>query len=192
MFPHNVVSFIVVARRPIAWLAAFLLVSGGAAAETAVERGGYLVNTIMACGNCHTPKDANGVPILSRALSGGLSFDTPNFAGTASNITPDRETGIGNWSDADIKLALTGGARPGNARLPGVPLADVMPFHLSRRYCRAMLMQSLPICALYPQCTAKYRHRRTRGWQTTILIPTPRPDSPRRCFSDKCGAAPIS
>jgi mono/diheme cytochrome c family protein len=63
----------------------FLLVGGGASAETAVDRGRYLVTTIIACGNCHTPKDANGQPILSRALSGGLSFDTPNFSGTASN-----------------------------------------------------------------------------------------------------------
>lgn len=114
---------------PIAGLSAFLMLIGDAAAETAAERGGYLVNTIMACGNCHTPKDANGQPVAARALAGGLSFDTPNFAGTASNITPDLETGIGKWSDADIKAALTEGARPGHARLPGVPLADVMPFH---------------------------------------------------------------
>lgn len=114
---------------PIARLVAFLVVGGGASAETPVERGSYLVNTIMACGNCHTPKDANGEPILSRALSGGLSFDTPSFAGTASNITPDHETGIGSWSDAGVKLALTEGTRPASARLPGVPLADVMPFH---------------------------------------------------------------
>jgi mono/diheme cytochrome c family protein len=124
--------------RPRNWLmplrlmvgfTAFLLVGGGASAETAVDRGRYLVTTIIACGNCHTPKDANGQPILSRALSGGLSFDTPNFSGTASNITPDLETGIGRWSDADIKLALTTGVRPGDARLPGVPLSDVVPSH---------------------------------------------------------------
>ena len=29
-----------------------------AKAQSPVERGGYLVNTIMACGNCHTPRDA--------------------------------------------------------------------------------------------------------------------------------------
>ena len=115
--------------RPLAAIATFLSIGGAAAAENAVERGGYLVNTIIACGNCHTPKDANGQPILSRALSGGLTFETPNFSGTASNITPDLETGIGSWSDADIKLALTKGVRPDNARLPGVPLSDVMPTH---------------------------------------------------------------
>jgi mono/diheme cytochrome c family protein len=83
----------------------------------------------MACGNCHTPKDADGMPIESKDLSGGLTFNTPSFAGTASNITPDRETGIGGWSDSDIKRAIMEGARPASARLPGVPLSDVMPFH---------------------------------------------------------------
>ena len=106
-----------------------LMTAGRASAETAVERGDYLVNTIMACGNCHTPKDENGRPILSRAFSGGLSFETPSFAGTASNITSDTATGIGSWSDVDIKLAFTQGVRPDSARLPGVPLADVMPTH---------------------------------------------------------------
>ena len=95
----------------------------GADAQPALERGKYLVNTIMACGNCHTPKDSDGAPVMSRELSGGLTFTIPPFNGTASNITPDPETGIGNWSDDDIKRALTHGARPANARLPGVPIA---------------------------------------------------------------------
>ena len=41
---------------------------------------------------------------------------------TASNITQDKETGIGNWSDADIKKALQKGERPN-----GVRLAAIMP-----------------------------------------------------------------
>ena len=62
-------------------------------------------------------------PIMDRELSGGITFTIPPFNGTASHITPDRETGIGNWTDDDIKRALTHGTRPANARLPGVPLA---------------------------------------------------------------------
>ena len=93
-------------------------------AQTAVERGAYLVNSVMACGNCYTPKDANGAPIAERALSGGgITFNIPPFNGTAPNITPDPETGIGKWSDDAIKRALTHGERPSNARLPAVPLA---------------------------------------------------------------------
>ena len=104
-----------------------LLASAGAAsAQAPLERGKYLVNAILACGNCHTPKDATGAPVMARELSGGIAFTVPPFNATAANITPDRETGIGNWSDDDIKRALTHGARPANARLPSVPLAAVM------------------------------------------------------------------
>lgn len=51
-----------------------LLLSGffdAAMAESAIERGDYLVNTIMACDNCHSPRDANGRTIADKALSGG-------------------------------------------------------------------------------------------------------------------------
>lgn len=94
--------------------------SAHVAAETPVERGRYLVNTILACGNCHTPKDAEGRPLEARELAGGgLSFDLPFFAGTASNITPDRETGIGSWTDTEIARAITRGvSRDGRALGP--------------------------------------------------------------------------
>jgi mono/diheme cytochrome c family protein len=100
---------------------------GGASADTAIERGNYLVNTIMACGNCHSPRDAEGKFIAGKALSGGLTFDTPPFLATAPNITPDKETGIGAWSDAEIRRALVEGIRPDHGRLPGVALAAIMP-----------------------------------------------------------------
>jgi len=92
-----------------------------AAAESPLERGSYLVNTIMTCGNCHTPKGPNG-PMEEKAFSGGLTWDEPPFKVTASNITPDRETGIGTWSEADIRSALLDGVRPN-----GVHLAVIMP-----------------------------------------------------------------
>lgn len=86
-----------------------------------MERGAYLVNTIMSCQNCHTPMGPNG-PQFDRALSGGLRFDEPVFDVVASNITPDPETGIGKWSTEDIKRLLTTGIRPN-----GVSVAPVMP-----------------------------------------------------------------
>jgi len=66
-----------------------------AAAQTSLERGRYLVDTVMTCQNCHTPKGPNGQQ-FDKALSGGLRFDEPAFDVTASNITPDRATGIGS------------------------------------------------------------------------------------------------
>jgi mono/diheme cytochrome c family protein len=92
-----------------------------AQSQTLIERGGYLVNTVMACHSCHTPIGPNG-PDFSRALSGGRTFDEPAFKVTGSNITPDKETGIGGWSDAELKAFLITGVRPN-----GVPVAPIMP-----------------------------------------------------------------
>jgi mono/diheme cytochrome c family protein len=117
-------------RASIVGCALLLGVFGAKAAEKAespTERGAYLVNTIMACGNCHTPRDGDGKPIADKALSGGLTFNTPAFVATAPNITPDKETGIGSWSDAEIKRALVEGSRPDHGRLAGVQLAAIMP-----------------------------------------------------------------
>ena len=53
-----------------------------------------------------------GEPIASRNLSGGgLTFSVPPFAGAATNITPDADTGIGRWSDDDIKRAIVEGKK---------------------------------------------------------------------------------
>jgi mono/diheme cytochrome c family protein len=95
--------------------------ASSALAETPAERGGYLVNTLMTCQNCHTPIGPNG-PQFDKALSGGLNFDTPAFNVTAPNITPDPETGIGKWTDAQIKTLLRTGVNPS-----GVKIAPIMP-----------------------------------------------------------------
>src|SRR2546421_11271118 len=92
-------------------------IAGSAIAQTPVERGKYLVNTILTCQNCHTPKGERGAPIYERDLSSGLEFDEPPFKVTASNITQDKETGIGSWSDADIKKGLQKGERPNGVKL---------------------------------------------------------------------------
>jgi mono/diheme cytochrome c family protein len=104
-----------------ALVASFVVLADVASAETLKERGAYLVNGILACANCHTPRDANG-PIASKALGGGRVFETPAFKAYSSNITPDKDTGIGNWSDTELKTFMATGARPS-----GVPVAPIMP-----------------------------------------------------------------
>ena len=93
-----------------------------ASSETLVERGAYLVGSVMVCHNCHTPRGPQG-PDLSRALSGGSQvFDEPRFKVSGSNITPDKDTGIGGWSDAELKRFLVSGKRPDGTRV-----APIMP-----------------------------------------------------------------
>ncbi len=102
--------------------AAAVVMSSGALAESAaVKRGSYLVNTILTCGNCHTPKGPTG-DIKEKAFTGGLEFDEPPFKVTAPNITPDKDTGIGKYTKAQLKKLLTTGKRPN-----GTPLAEIMP-----------------------------------------------------------------
>jgi mono/diheme cytochrome c family protein len=108
--------------RGLIFAAALLASAGAAVAQAPAERGKYLVNTILTCQNCHTPKGERGAPVFERDLSSGLTWDEPPFKVTASNITQDKETGIGAWSDADIKKALQKGERPN-----GVRLAAIMP-----------------------------------------------------------------
>lgn len=110
-------------RMLLLGLVAAVASAGAAVAETPVERGSYLVNSIGACGNCHTPR-VQGVPDPARKFSGGFqTFDEPWFTVKGANITPDKETGIGGWSDADLRKALLTGTRPN-----GVALATVMPY----------------------------------------------------------------
>jgi mono/diheme cytochrome c family protein len=109
----------------IKFIVAFAVLAGVTATAQAqsalVKRGDYLVNGILTCGNCHTPKGPTG-DIMEKAFSGGLEFDEPPFKVTAPNITPDKDTGIGKWSDADIKKLLRTGEWPN-----GVNIAVVMP-----------------------------------------------------------------
>jgi mono/diheme cytochrome c family protein len=75
----------------------------------------------MTCGNCHSPKGPPSA-VAGKEFTGGPPFDLPPFTVTPSNITQDKETGIGTWSDADIKKLLRTGVRPN-----GVPIASIMP-----------------------------------------------------------------
>ena len=101
---------------------ALALLMSPASGETLVERGAYLVGSVMVCHNCHTPRGPQGLD-LSRALSGGSQvFDEPAFKVSGSNITSDRDTGIGNWSDAELKRFLVSGVRPN-----GTKAAPIMP-----------------------------------------------------------------
>ena len=106
-------------------IGAVALLCGVAAAQAqsgaAMARGKYLVDTLMTCHNCHTPRGPNG-PMFDKALSGGMRFNEPPFDVTASNLTSDKETGLGSWSVDDIKKLLTTGVRPN-----GISVANVMP-----------------------------------------------------------------
>lgn len=84
--------------------------------------GEYLVRHVMACSDCHTPIDPNtGQPMMERFLSGGQPFEGPWGIVYSANITPDAETGLGNWTETEIKRAFLSGVRIDGRRLVLMP-----------------------------------------------------------------------
>ena len=96
-----------------------------AEAQDRVKRGEYLVG-IMDCTGCHTPGALIGKPDQALSLSGSdIGFAIPELGVFyPPNLTPDRETGIGEWSESAIVAAVRTGVTPS-----GRILAPVMPYH---------------------------------------------------------------
>jgi mono/diheme cytochrome c family protein len=128
--------------------------SVGASAETPVERGRYLVTTIAACGNCHTPRDAGNTPIPGVELAGGREFDIEAGHIIGSNITPDRETGIGHWSVGQIVYALRNGTRP-----DGTMIGPPMPI----QFYRQLSDRDAEAIAIYLKSLKPIRHQVARS-----------------------------
>lgn len=93
-------------------------------AETPLERGTYLMKSIVACGNCHT---VPGGPMAKHELAGGFQMKEGPIDAVTPNLTPDKETGIGNWTDAQLMVAIRDGLRP-DGSLIGPP----MPYDMYR------------------------------------------------------------
>jgi mono/diheme cytochrome c family protein len=107
-----------------ATVATLVWLSSGAVAQDQVARGKYLVS-FGGCNDCHTPGYFFGKPDNQRHLGGSeVGFEIPGlgvFHGP--NLTPDKETGLGNWSTDQIVTALQTGVRP-DKRV----LAPIMPW----------------------------------------------------------------
>jgi mono/diheme cytochrome c family protein len=84
---------------------------------TPIARGEYLARAAD-CMVCHTGQ--NGTP-----YAGGFAFNLPFGTLYSTNITPDKETGIGNYTDAQFLLALRRGVRDDGAQLyPAMPFTS--------------------------------------------------------------------
>src|SRR5689334_12478266 len=85
---------------------------------TKVERGRYLV-TAADCVACHT------IPGIGKPFAGGRPIETPFGNIVSANITPDRDTGIGSWTDQQFEKAVRNGIRPDGTRLyPAMPFPN--------------------------------------------------------------------
>jgi mono/diheme cytochrome c family protein len=97
-------------------------IAGVALAEASIERGEYLVQGPMGCGNCHTPIGPQGF-VMDQDLTGRMVEDSPAFRAVAPNITPAGR--IAGWSDAELVKAIREGLRPDGSLIgPPMPMGQ--------------------------------------------------------------------
>lgn len=82
-----------------------------------IDRGHYLTEHVSHCVECHTPRNALGVLDRSRYLAG--TPDGPDGE-VMPNITPDPETGIGEWSEREIADFVRTGFYPNGDNAQGL------------------------------------------------------------------------
>ena len=151
----------------IASLAGFPL---AARAETPVERGLYLV-TITGCGDCHTPGALFGKPDKAKLLAGSdVGFGGGFGVVVGQNLTPDKETGLGNWTSDQIVTAITTGKVP-----DGRMLSPIMPWPALSKLTHedalaiAAYLKSLP--AVKNAVPGPYKAGETPAVAVSVVIP---------------------
>jgi cytochrome c oxidase cbb3-type subunit 2 len=114
-------------RKPVwemnaAEVAAFYAQQDAEARAHPEKRGEYLVET-LACAICHSPADDGKRLIPGLYLAGGLRMRIEPFGDfPTGNLTSDKETGLGNWTDAEIKQTITRGILRDGTRLLPYPM----------------------------------------------------------------------
>ena len=124
----DLANFVVsLARKPV-WsmnageIAAFYAQQAADAKADPVKRGKYLVDTHL-CALCHSPIDRDGKILPGMTFAGGQLIRIVPFGDYPTcNLTSDKETGLGRWSDDQIKRVITTGIRPNGVRLPPFPM----------------------------------------------------------------------
>src|SRR5262245_39759046 len=84
------------------------------------ERGHYLV-TLGSCADCHATPGPQGPQLETMYLAGGNKMTRRGYGTYRSmNLTPDKQTGIGNWTDEDVKQVWRHGLAPDGRNVPGL------------------------------------------------------------------------
>jgi mono/diheme cytochrome c family protein len=87
-----------------------------------VKRGAYLVET-LGCTLCHSPIDGQGRMLPGLRLAGGMRIRVEPFGEYPSgNLTSDKATGLGDWTDGQIENVITRGVLPDGSRLLPYPM----------------------------------------------------------------------
>lgn len=92
------------------------------------DYGRYLSQHVGLCAECHTPRGGLQQKADKSRLFAGMTHPPEGFPAKPSNITPDQDTGIGKWSEADFIKSIRAGTTP-----EGDMLDPFMPWHQLQR-----------------------------------------------------------
>ena len=117
-----------------------------------LTRGQYVVEALAACDNCHTPSGASGYDLTARFSGGSQTFTDKTYTVRGSNISPDKQTGVGDWTDEALRAAIAEGVGSNGQLAPAMPsdsyraltrydLASIIAF---LRHARPVQAQSAP------------------------------------------------
>ena len=119
------ISAITATRQNLRYTAAYPAIKASKDSSV-IARGKHLVFSSAHCADCHSRLNADSLLNLGQdvPLSGGVKFELPVGDIYSKNITSDKETGIGKYTDAEIARVLRYGVNP-----DGTAVFDFMPFH---------------------------------------------------------------
>jgi len=148
------------------------------AAVDPVQRGEYLVN-IAGCNDCHTPGMLYGSPDYSRRLAGTeMGWAGPWGVVYAANLTPDPETGLGDWTAEQIAHALKTGVRPNGTTIsPAMPWMNSAMMTDEDRMAVAAYLKSLP--PISHQVPAMVPPEKAKGVPAVTMPPPSAWDAPK-------------
>ncbi|MEK6288376.1 MAG: c-type cytochrome [Acidobacteriota bacterium] len=149
-----------------------------------LERGRYMVTAVYGCVACHSERDENapGMPPRAGKLGAGTVFDEgSDLPGRliAPNLTPDKETGVGDWTDDMLARAIREGvSHDGRALFPLMPYGNYYQMPDEELAAAIVYLRSLaPVRNPLPQTEIIFPVKYLmRGAPQPVNAPVPEPD----------------
>ncbi|WP_431281481.1 c-type cytochrome [Humitalea sp. 24SJ18S-53] len=169
-------------RHRIALAALLALATSPALAQpdaALLARGRYIGEVVGACGACHDSVTPTMQPIPGMGMAGGRVFDEGVFRAVAPNITQDRDTGIGAWTDAQIAAAIRDGHRP-DGSLIGPPMPVESYRRISDRDLAALIawLRTVPPVRNTPTDRSRYSFPLAAMGPPVTTVPEPPTNDP--------------
>jgi mono/diheme cytochrome c family protein len=145
-----------------------------------LARGDYLLNSVTACLGCHGDVDWKTPRLVPELLGAGHHFADENLEWVvAPNLTPDRDTGVGAWSDDELARAIREGiGRDGRALFPMMPYESYRQMSDEDLASVIVSLRSLkPVSRVLPKTEMPFPlSRLVNTVPASIAEPVPQPD----------------